>query len=147
MCYNVPMAEHGKILAVDFGTRRVGLAVSDELGILASPLETYRATAMRNTIDYVTALAKKLSVKAIVVGLPLMQDGTDSEQTLRVRAFIRNLQRVSGIEVVEWDERFTTVEGYDILKDNGLKLKESKQKIDAVAACLILQAYLDSQRK
>ena len=147
MCYNIAVSETGRLLGVDFGLKRVGLAVCDETRTLASPLGVYKTKSMRDTIDYVAALAKKECVCAIVAGLPLNLDGSESVQSGRVRAFARNLERVTGLKVELVDERLTTVEADELLIEAGVKSKARRDElVDSLAAKIILQSYIERGR-
>lgn len=147
VCYNRAVSETGRLLGVDFGLKRVGLAVCDGTRTLASPLGVYRTKSMRDTIDYVAALATREEVCGIVVGLPLNLDGTESVQSGRVRAFSRNLERVAGLPVALVDERLTTVEADELLVEAGVKKRARRDGIvDSLAAKIILQSYIDGDK-
>lgn len=142
------METNKRLLGVDFGLKRVGLAVCDSLGILATPLGTYKTKSMRDTIDYVADTARSQGVSGVVVGLPLNLDGTESVQSGRVRAFSRNLERVTGLPVYLCDERLSTVEADELLKEAGItSADERKKKADSMAAKVILQSYIDNIKK
>lgn len=143
VCYNVTV----RILCVDYGDARTGLAISDELEIIASPLETYKMKSMRCAVDYVAKVAAGEGARLIVVGLPLNMDGSEGERASKTRAFGRVLERVSGIEVRYQDERLTSVEAEDILKQGGVRRERRKELVDSMAARLILQSYLDTNKK
>ena len=134
------------MLGVDFGLKRVGFAVCDETRILATPLDAYKTSSMRDTIDRAAALAKEHSVVGIVVGLPLNMDGSESAQSGRVRAFCRNLERVSGLPVELVDERLTTVEADELLRDAGVKPKDRAALIDSMSAKVILQSFIENKK-
>ncbi|MCX4313226.1 MAG: Holliday junction resolvase RuvX [Clostridia bacterium] len=134
-----------KILGVDFGLKRVGLAVCDSLHILATPLPVVYTKSMRTSIDRVAAAAKEQCVGGIVVGLPLNLDGSESVQSGRARAFARNLGKVTGLPVELFDERLTTVEADELLIEAGVtKAAERAKLIDSMAAKVILQGYIDN---
>lgn len=135
-----------RILGIDFGLKRVGYAVSDELRVLATPLEVYKTKSMRQTIDRTVELCKKYSAGLVVIGLPLSMNGEDSSATSRVRAFASVVERVTGLPVALFDERLSTVEGYELLAEVGYK-KNAADVIDSVSAELILQGYLDTHKK
>jgi putative holliday junction resolvase len=126
-----------RILGVDHGTRRIGLALSDETGTVAQ------------SIGYVTNLADVLKAASaagkIVVGVPRRLDGTASEQTERAMAFIAKLKLATKLPVVEWDERLTTAQAQRVLIEGNARRKDRKEKIDQLAAQLMLQSYLDAQ--
>lgn len=137
----------GRLLGVDFGLKRVGLAVCDPSWILASPLKTVETKSMRVSIDKVAAIAKAENVAGLVVGLPLALDGTESVQSGRARAFCRNLQKVTGLPAEFFDERLTTVEADSLLSAAGVKKSERSKFIDSAAAAVILQSYIDSNKE
>lgn len=131
---------------MDFGLKRVGLAVCDDSQILASPLKTVETTSMRVSIDKVAAVATAENAVGFVVGLPLNLDGTESVQSGRVRAFCRNLQKVTGLKVELFDERLTTVEADSLLAAAGVKRSERHKFIDSASAAVILQTYIDRKK-
>jgi putative holliday junction resolvase len=128
-----------RILGVDHGTKRIGLAISDETGIIAQ------------SIGYVASLAEvlELAVKRgagrIVCGVPRRLDGTASEQTDRALVFIAKLKAATTLPIVEWDERLTTAQAQRVLIEGNVRRKDRKEKIDQLAAQLMLQSYLDAQ--
>lgn len=132
-----------RILGIDYGDARIGIAVSDELKILASPVETYKVQSMRKDIDYVSELAKKYNCEKIVLGLPLNMNGTEGPRADKTRAFGRNLEKVSGITVVYKDERLTTVQVERVFDEANVRKGKRKDIVDKTAAVLILQSYLD----
>lgn len=138
------MEKGERILGVDFGLKRVGLAVCDSSWILATPLPAYRTKSMRDTIDHVASVVKQQNAGGVVVGLPLNLDGTESAQSGRVRAFARNLGKVTGLTVELVDERLTTVEADELLAEAGVKKSGREGLIDSMAAKIILQSYLDN---
>lgn len=136
-----------KILGVDFGLKRVGLAVCDTMHILATPLPVVHTTSMRVSIDRVADVCKEQNVGGVVVGLPLNLDGTESLQSGRARAFARNLGKVTGLDVALCDERLSTVEADELLVEAGVKNAAERAKlVDSMAAKLILQSYIDNNK-
>lgn len=136
-----------KILGVDFGLKRVGLAVCDSLHILATPLPVYYTKSMRNSIDHVARVSKEQEVGGVVVGLPLNLDGSESVQSGRARAFARNLQKVTGLPVELFDERLTTVEANELLIEAGISKAADRAKlIDSMSAKVILQSFIESKK-
>ncbi|MCH5165720.1 MAG: Holliday junction resolvase RuvX [Clostridiales bacterium] len=137
-----------KILGVDFGLKRVGLAVCDSLHILATPLSVYRTKSMRDSIDHVARVAVEQDVGAIVVGLPLNLDGSESVQTGRARAFARNIEKVTGLPTELFDERLSTVEADELLIDAGVKSAAARANlVDSMAAKVILQGYIEKTNR
>ena len=134
-----------RILGIDYGRRRIGLAISDEAGFLARPLDPYRRThSFRRDLESLARLAREFEAVAIVVGLPLNMDGSKGEMALEVEVFVARLQAVSQIAIVVSDERLTSVEAERVLLEGNVKRKDRKQLRDGLAATLILQGYLDS---
>lgn len=136
-----------RILGVDYGDSRIGVSVCDELCKLASPLMTVKSESMRKNVDKIAAIAKEQSVGAIVLGLPLNMDGSEGIRAGKSRAFARVLEKVSGLEVKLVDERLTTVEAEEIMDANGVPKYKRKEIVDRIAAQLILQSYLDSNKQ
>ena len=136
-----------RILAVDYGERRVGLALSDEKGLIATGLETLDRRKHRSEkalANEIARLAEEHSVGRIVVGLPLNMDGSSGESAARAESFAENLGRSSGAQIVTWDERLTTAAARRVGRDLKLSLKKrrDKKEIDRLAAVIILQNYL-----
>lgn len=138
--------EQGKLLGVDFGLRRVGLAVCDGLRMLATPLPAVHTKSMRESIDKVAAVAAAGGVCGIVVGLPLNMDGSESVQSGRARAFARNIEKVTGLKTELVDERLTTVEADALLAEAGVKRSARAELIDSMSAKVILQSYIDNKK-
>jgi putative Holliday junction resolvase len=138
------VSERTRLLGVDFGRVRVGLAVSDAERRIASPLATYTRRGEKGDADHFRELIEREEVGGLVVGLPLHTNGREGEKAREARAFGAWLARVAGLPVVFWDERFTTVEAESHLWNAGLTHKKRQQRRDAVAAQLLLQAYLDA---
>lgn len=135
-----------RILAIDYGLKRVGLAVTDPLQIIASALT---AVEEKKLFAYLDAYLKKESVETIVVGFPLKNDGTETHATAPVKKFIPLLQsRYPSVKVVTADERFTSKMARQALVDMGMRKKqrEKKENTDQVSAVIILQTYLESIR-
>ena len=133
-----------RLLGVDFGRVRVGLAVSDPERRIASPLATYHRRDTAKDAEFFRSLVVKEQVGALVVGLPVHLDGTEGQKAAEARAFGRWLGETTGLPVVFYDERFTTVEAESALWEAGLTHKRRKARRDRVAAQILLQAYLDA---
>jgi putative Holliday junction resolvase len=134
----------GRLLGVDYGTVRVGLAVSDPDRILASPLATYNRRDTAADSAYFKQVMVAEEIVGLVVGLPMHTDGREGVKAQEARAFGGWLASVTGLPVVFADERFTTVFAESALWDAGLTHKRRKDRRDRVAAQMLLQAYLDS---
>jgi len=136
-----------RILAVDYGEKRIGLAVSDELGITASPLTTLMHRSDEETVRHIAQLASKLKVAQIVIGLPRRTDEREGEMERRVKAFAEKLRQAVSVPVVLFDERFTTRIAEQVLLEADLSRRKRKQVRDRLAAVILLLSYLDSQRE
>jgi putative Holliday junction resolvase len=138
----------GRIMAVDAGERRVGVALSDESRLLASPLIVLdRGQGLAPVLDALGVIARREGVAQVVVGLPLNADGSEGRQAKRAREFARTAARVLSLPVGLWDERLSTRQAEAIVRAQGRNTKRLRQKgqIDAIAAAVILQDYLDHQ--
>lgn len=134
------------IMGVDLGHARTGIAVCDKREILASPVKVITAYTNEKVAAEAAALAKGLRAEKIVVGLPRNMDGSEGESAQNARAFAAMLQESTGLPVVMQDERGTTVTAHGYLNETNVRGKKRKQTVDAVAAVIILQNYLDSTR-
>ena len=134
-----------RILALDVGDKRIGVAVSDLLSILASPLIAIERTSDSKAIDAILEIADEQEAGEIVVGLPISLSGGYSDQTKSVAAFVRKLEARSPVPVNTADERYSTVEAERLLSQSKPQRARSRGEIDAAAAAVILQSYLDSR--
>jgi putative holliday junction resolvase len=134
----------GRIIAIDFGDRRIGIALSDPLQIIASP---YDIIDRKITPDYLLELERIINEKAvtqIVVGIPLTMKNKDSQQTTKVREFIAELKLKFSLPIHLTDERMSSISAQKILIEKGVKTGHNKGEIDKVAASIMLKEYLDS---
>ena len=137
----------GRVMALDVGDVRIGIAVSDLMGIIANPLETYtRKGNLDVDARYIADLAKSKEVSLLISGLPLGLKGQENEQTAKTREFIDKLKEVCDIPVEYLDERFTTLSAERVLIEGNVRRENRKKVIDKVAATIILQNYLDRKR-
>lgn len=135
-----------KILGLDYGEKYVGVAMSDPLGIIGSPLETiYRKeeNELRKTYARIEELVKENGVERIVIGLPKNMNNTEGDSAANCREFASNVERRTGLPVVLWDERLSTSSARNILMESGVRREDRKEVIDKIAAGIILQNYLD----
>lgn len=141
------MTEQGRLLGVDWGERRIGLALSDETQLLAQPLTTLtRRTGKRFPMARLIALVKQREIAGVVVGLPLAADGSEAAAARSARALAQDIARHSGLTVDLWDERFTTARALQAVREMGGTTKGREAELDALAATLLLQHYLDARR-
>ena len=133
-----------RYLAIDVGSKRIGVAVSDELGLTAQPVLTLeRRRNPREDLRSLARLCRRFAVAGIVVGNPLKLDGEVSPQAEKVQSFAAQLGELSGLPIHLWDERLTTHEAHRLLYESGRPRQSHKQVVDQVAATLILQSFLD----
>lgn len=135
-----------RVLGIDHGARRIGVAVSDELGITAQPLVTIAHTTVRNDLRSIGRLLRRHGCRQIVVGWPIHLSGDPSTRAQSVEKFADLLRREFSLPVHLWDERMSTAEAHRHLDAAGRGLRDRKTIIDQVAAVLILQSWLDAQR-
>ncbi|MCK4384751.1 MAG: Holliday junction resolvase RuvX [candidate division Zixibacteria bacterium] len=135
-----------RILAIDFGERRIGLAISDPMGITAQGLPTIDTRKTKDILSHIQDIIKDKNVKKIVVGMPRNMDGSIGFKGKEVKKFIGKLTQKTGLEVEAWDERLTSVMSQKSMREMGTKQKK-KEVVDRISATLILQSYLDSLSK
>lgn len=133
-----------RVLALDVGLRRIGVALSDPLGITAQGLDTYHRTVMREDLAKVSIIAKEHGAEMILVGHPLHMSGKEGRQAELVKHFAAKLEERSGLPVQLWDERLTTVVANQVLRESGISQEKRAKAVDRLSAVLILQSYLDS---
>jgi putative pre-16S rRNA nuclease len=136
----------GRVLALDFGKRRIGVALSDELQVTAQGLQTLERTNIREDLARLSELVSGHNVSLIVLGNPLHMSGREGRQTELVRAFGARLQAATGIPVQFWDERLTTVQAQRVLRESGVSIQKRAQAVDRLAAVILLESYLDSRK-
>ncbi|MCK9274919.1 MAG: Holliday junction resolvase RuvX [Syntrophales bacterium] len=130
-------------MGLDYGSRRIGVALSDELQITAQALRTVVRKNLKEDLDEIAAVAKEYKVKKIVIGYPVRLNGSEGPECQRVSDFADRLESRLGIPVVKWDESFTSAEALSILIEADVSRKKRKGIIDKLAASLILQGYLN----
>ena len=136
-----------RIMGLDFGSKTVGVAVCDPLGITAQAVETIvrkEENKLRQTYQRIEALIREYEITSIILGYPINMDDTVGERGRKTEEFKAALERRTGLPVILWDERLTTVEADEILRESGVPVKDRKKVIDQVAAGLILQSYLNT---
>ncbi len=139
----MPHTPAGRILALDVGSKTIGLAVSDPLGITAQGLETLRRKNKRSDFDALSRLLERYEVLEIVVGYPLRMSGAAGPQADRMAEFAEQLRKRFQLPVHLWDERLTTAEAGRILRETDMSIRRRGQVVDRLAAVLILQSFLD----
>lgn len=134
-----------RVLGVDPGTVRVGLALSDSEARIASPLCTLEPKGSEDAVRLVVDAVREHDVQCVVVGLPIRLDGGESSASRRARRFAERVHERSGVRVVSWDERLTTAAAERSLREAGIDGRRGRRVVDRVAAALLLQSYLDAQ--
>ena len=135
-----------RLLGLDYGEKYIGVALSDPLGIIGSPLETIHRkeeNKLRKTYARIEEIVKEYGVEKIVVGLPKNMNNTEGDSAMHCREFAANVERRTGLPVVLWDERLSTSSARNILMESGVRRENRKEVIDKIAAGIILQNYLD----
>ena len=135
-----------RIMAIDYGDARTGVAVSDPTGVLAGQTFLIKSRKADVVLAELVALVQKQGAEELVMGYPRNMDGTVGPRAEKYAAFAKRLEEAAGMPVVLWDERRTTVDAHRILGELGIRAKNRKDKIDSVAATLILEGYLDWKR-
>jgi putative Holliday junction resolvase len=139
-----------RILALDVGEKRIGVAVSDELHVLARPLKTLAHSSLADDVSALAVLLAEYAVETLVVGFPRSLSGEEGPQALRVKRYAHKLAAALPVPVVLWDERYSTVQAVHRLAEAGRRRRNArgdKSRIDAAAAAVILQDYLDAKRE
>lgn len=136
--------EVGRILAVDLGTKRIGLALSDPLGLTAQPMPTLKAEGWETDVAAIGRIAAERGAQALVVGLPLRMSGRAGPEARRAESFAQALREKIKLPVHTWDERLTTAASERSLIEAGRSRKKRRAAVDSAASILILQSYLDT---
>ena len=137
----------GRILGLDFGSKTVGVAVSDPLFLTAQGVEIIRRekeSKLRKTFARISALIDEYEISSIVLGYPKNLNGTEGDRCEKTNAFKEELEKKFSLPVILWDERLTTVAADNIMMESGIRRENRKEYVDEIAAMLILQGYLDS---
>lgn len=137
------MRQRPRCLGLDIGDKRIGIAISDQLGLTAAGLDTYHRSNMANDVKAIAEIAKRHSAVEIIVGLPANMDGTLGEQAAKVQSFGKKLARATGLPIIYEDERLSTFTAIQTLTVLGVKTGHNRDLVDKQAAAVILQKYLD----
>ena len=136
-----------RIMGLDYGSKTVGVAISDELGVTAQPIMTIERKSenkLRKTLAKIEELIEEYKVSFVVLGYPKNMNNTEGDRVTATNEFKEHLERRTGLEVFLQDERMTTIEATNILKESGVRREDRKDYVDKMAAAIILQTYLDS---
>jgi len=139
--------DFSRILAIDYGSVRIGLAMSDPLKIIAQGLTTIQNN--EKCFDEIVAVVREQNINKIIIGKPLNLSGEESAKSVEVAEFIKKLKEKTAVEIIQIDERFTSVMAQNAIREMGAKKKQrrDKGKVDEVASAILLQGYLDSQKR
>ena len=137
--------ETGRVLALDVGKRRIGLAISDGLGLTAQGLPTLERTTIREDLMHLAELTAEREIGLFLIGDPLHMSGDQSRQAQYIRDFAARLSERTGVPVKFWDERLTTVQAHRVLRESGISIEKRAKAIDRLAAVILLESYLDSR--
>ncbi len=131
------------ILGIDYGNSRTGFAISEN-GLIAGTLETFAEKNMNKVAEHAAELALKHNVDRIVVGLPKNMDGSIGESGKKAKRLAKMIKELTGVKIVLWDERLTTVSAHNLMNETNVRGQKRKDSVDKIAAAFILQSYLDS---
>jgi len=134
-----------RILAIDFGLKRMGLAVSDALGVTAQGLATLERVRIADDLEHLRKLVEEYAAERVILGNPISQAGAETAMSGQVAAFAEKLRRILACPVELWDERLTSAEANRMLRESGIGIEKRRRAADRVAATLLLQGYLDFQ--
>ena len=141
------MDNANRVLGLDVGARRIGVAISDPLGITAQGLDTLHRKNKKYDFSFLHRIIREYDVKEIVVGLPLRMSGMEGIQAEKIQLFAQDLRRHFKLPVHLWDERLTSVEANRLLRETDLSIEKRGQAVDRMAAILILQSWMESRRR
>ena len=134
-------------MGIDYGDKRIGIALTDALCIISSPFEVYKNVGKEDAINHIVKLINEYDVDEIAMGLPINMDGTEGERAILHREFGDELSKVSGVKVFYIDERLTSAEAEEILISSGVRREKRKELIDKISAQIILQAHMNSYKR
>jgi len=134
-----------RVLGIDIGARRIGVAISDELGFTAQPLPTIDRKQVRSGVKAVAAIVAEHGAERVVYGLPLNMNGSEGPAAVNAREFAAALAELVDVPLIPCDERLTTVEAEQVLRETGVSRKKRRSKVDQIAAQIILQGWLDAR--
>ena len=134
-------------MGIDYGDKRIGIALTDALCIISSPYEVYKNVGQEDAINHIVKLIKDYDVDEVAMGLPINMDGTEGERAILHREFGEKLEEISGVKVYFIDERLTSAEAEEILISSGVRREKRKELIDKISAQIILQTFIDSNKR
>jgi putative Holliday junction resolvase len=137
------MSELTRLLAIDYGEKRIGLALSDAMRMFAKPFDTIPNISFENTLQRLNEVIIKQRVGLVIVGIPWSIEGTETDKTKETLAFLNTLKEHLSVPVIGADERYSTSEANQLLKEMGYDWKKARTVIDSMAACMILKGYME----
>lgn len=135
----------GRVLGLDYGRRRIGVAMSDSLGITAQPVETWEGLSSGEAVEHTLRLIRERDIVRVVIGNPLTLKGEKGKMAREVERFVEKLGERSDLPIVFWDERLTSILARRVMHESNIQPSKHKEKIDRLAAVLLLQNYLDCE--
>lgn len=135
-----------KILGIDYGEKRIGLAISDQLNMFAHPLDVVENKGVKSNMEVIKKVIEENKIDKIVIGFPLNMNGTEGERCEKTNQFIVHLKKFFQGDIIKWDERLTTVAATKMLLEHDMSRAKRKKVVDKIAACYILQGYMDSTK-
>lgn len=139
--------QYSRIMGIDYGDKRIGIALTDLMHVIASPFEVYKTVNSNADIEHLQKIIEEQEVETLVIGLPLNMDGSEGERARKTRLFGSNIADKSNVNIVFQDERLTSFEADNILSDAKVRTDKRKDLIDKLSACLILESYLNERSK
>ena len=139
--------QYKRKMGIDYGDKRIGIALTDALCIISSPYEVYKNVGQEDAIEHIIKLIKEYDVDEIAMGLPLNMDGTEGERAIIHRQFGEKLESLSEVQVYYIDERLTSAEAEEILISSGVRREKRKELIDKISAQIILQTYINTKKR
>ena len=134
------------MLGIDYGSKRIGLAISDELGVIAQPLSIIERKNKQSDLEAIRKIIDSYQIEKIIIGYPVRLDGTEGIQCEKVDRFIALLNEELKLPIVKWNESLSSWEAEEVISEAGIKGKDRKKFIDKIAAAIILQSYLDQAK-
>lgn len=139
--------QYKRKMGIDYGDKRIGIALTDALCIISSPYEVYKNVGQEDAIEHIIKLIKEYDVDEIAMGLPLNMDGTEGERAIIHRQFGEKLESLSEVKVYYIDERLTSAEAEEILISSGVRREKRKELIDKISAQIILQTFIENKKR
>lgn len=138
--------QYTRLMGIDYGDKRIGIALTDALCIISSPFEVYQNKGVEDAINHICSLIKQYNVSEIAFGLPVNMDGSEGERAVLHREIGKKIQNQSGVQVHFVDERLTSAEAEEVLIQSGVRREKRKELIDKISAQIILQTYMNNRK-